>query len=115
MDRPALNENEREARYQLVAFAKAMIEKELSFFEGAPKILSLKDNVGGISDRDQDFDAFVVISSETDHLPLQEQQTLWSSTVLKSLASEFKKTELWAGKFAPEACKNLIARFSENS
>lgn len=115
MDRPAQNENEREARHQLVAFAKAMIDKELPFFEGATKILSLKDKIGGISDSDQDFDSFVVIVSETDHLPLQEQQPLWSSTALKDLASEFKKTELWAGEFALEACKNLITRFNESS
>jgi len=115
MNRPALNENEREARQQLVAFAMAMMNQELSFFEGAPKILSLKDNVGGVPDRDQDFDVFVVISSETDHLPLQAQRSLWSSIALDNLASEFKKTELWARKFAPEACKNLIERFSENS
>jgi len=114
MDRPPLNESEREARLKLVAFAKAMIYKELPFFEGAPKILSLKDEVDGITDSDQDFNAFVVISSETEHLPLEQQEHLWSQEALAKLEPEFSKTEEWANTFAPEACKNIIARFSNS-
>ena len=114
MDRPALNEDERNARLKLVTFAKAMIKNELSFFEGASKVLSLKDDIGGISDRDKDFDAFVAITSETDYLPLEQQKHLWSKAALAKLEPEFNKTEEWANTFAPEACKNIIARFGNS-
>ena len=111
MDRPLLNESERKARQTLVTLAKAMINKDLSFFEGAPKILSLKDDIGGIYDKDQDFDVFVVILSETDHLPLEQQKHLWSKEALAKLEIEFRETEEWANTFAQEACENLITRF----
>lgn len=112
MDRPALDEKEMDARHHLVAITKEMLEKKLTFIEGASKILALKDNIGGVSDGDIDFDAFVAIVSETDHLPLHEQRDLWSSSALAKLESEFYKRELWASKFATEACQNLITRFS---
>jgi len=114
MNRTALNESEIEARHKLVALAKAMIKNEISFFEGASKVLSLKDNIGGVSDSDQDINVFVVIASETDHLPLEKQRHLWSQEALAKLEPEFKKTEEWANTFAPEACKNIIARFSNS-
>ena len=109
-----MNVDERNARLKLVAFAEAMIKNELSFFEGASKVLSLKDDIGGISDRDHDFDAFVTITSETDHLPLEQQKHLWSKSALAKLEPEFNKTEEWAKTFAPEACKNIIARFGNS-
>ena len=112
MDRPAINELETSAREKLVALAQKMINGELSYFEGAPKVLALKDLIGGVADRDTDFDAFVVISSETDHLPLEAQRHKWAASVLEALVSEFEKTEQWASEFAPKACQNLIGRFS---
>ena len=40
---------------------------------------ALQPRVGGVDDRDADFDVFALIASETDHLPLAEQRPLWSS------------------------------------
>jgi hypothetical protein len=68
-NRKSKNHAEETARQHLVLLAKAMLRGDLSFFEGAPQILRLKGEVGGVSDRDPDFDAFMVIVSETDHLP----------------------------------------------
>lgn len=113
MDRPAINDLEAKARKELVALAEEMIDGRLSFFEGAPKVLALKESIGGIADRDRDFDAFVVISSETDHLPLEVHRHRWLPKALNKLAPEFEKTEQWAKGFAPEACRNLIGRFGE--
>jgi hypothetical protein len=110
-DRLPLNENEAQARHTLVAVAAAMLDRTVSYFEGAVEVLRLKSAVGGIPDRDPDFDAFVVIESETDHLPLKAQQHLWNPEALAELAPEFTRTEDWADTFAPEACRSLIARF----
>ncbi|MCE9535549.1 MAG: DUF2489 domain-containing protein, partial [Nitrospirae bacterium] len=64
-----------------------------------------------IADRDPDFDVFVAIESETDHLPLHAQQHLWDPEALATLAPEFAKTEIWATSFTPTACHSLISRF----
>lgn len=107
-DRSAINEAESEARTNLVALAKAMLDGTLSYFEGAPKVLELRNQIGGVRDRDEDFDAFVVIQSETDHLPLEAHRHQWSKEALAKLEFEFTKTEEWASTFAPRACKNII-------
>ncbi|MBK9132045.1 MAG: DUF2489 domain-containing protein [Gammaproteobacteria bacterium] len=108
-----MNDVESSARKELVSLAQRMIDGDLSYFEGAPKVLALKDVVGGISDRDPDFDAFTVISSETDHLPLEAHRHQWSPIALTALEPEFQRTEQWASEFAPQACRNLIGRFGE--
>ncbi|MCP5197554.1 MAG: DUF2489 domain-containing protein [Gammaproteobacteria bacterium] len=113
MDRPAINDLEAKSRKELAALAQEMIDGRLSFVEGAPKVLALKESIGGIADRDRDFDAFVAISSETDHLPLEAHRHRWSPQALKRLAPEFDEAERWAKGFAPEACRNLIGRFGE--
>src|SRR5579871_727991 len=98
-------------RNRLVALVQAMLDGELSFFEGSAKVLAIKGQLSGIADRDPDFDAFAVICSETDHLPLEAQRSLWSPSALAELEPEFRRTEQWAKSFALPACKNLIARF----
>jgi len=103
-----------DAKKQLVCLAQAMLDKKLSYFEGAAQILKIKSKISGIADRDVDFDAFVVIESETDHLPLEEQKPRWSKEALSRLEQEFDKTEQWAQTFAPQACKNIITRFGSS-
>jgi hypothetical protein len=111
-DREAINETEMEVRRKLVSLANAMLDGTLSYFEGASKIVEIKDRAGGVADRDEDFDSFLVIQSETDHLPLEKQKHLWSKDALAKLEPEYLKTEEWANEFLPQACKNIIARFS---
>ena len=88
-DRPAIRESELEARKQVVALATEMLAGRLSYLEGAPRMWALQSQVGGLDDRDADFDAFAVIASETDHLPLENQRPLWSRSAIKRLAPEF--------------------------
>jgi hypothetical protein len=107
-----MNEVEILERSRLVSLAQAMLDGQLSFFEGAVQMLAIKNRLDGIADRDPDFDAFVAIQSETDHLPLQAQWSLWAPTALAKLEPEFRRTEEWAKSFAPQACRNLIARFA---
>lgn len=111
-DRPPRTEAEAEARKSLVAALRSMLSGELPFIEGAVQVLRLKGQVGGVADHDEDFNAFVVIESETDHLPLQAQRHLWSPEAIARLEAELKHTQRWAESFAPDACLRLIARFS---
>ncbi|GAB3627897.1 hypothetical protein PTE30175_04468 [Pandoraea terrae] len=107
-----MNEGEILERSRLVSLAQAMLDGKLSFFEGAVQVLAIKNRMGRIAGGDPDFDAFVAIQSETDHLPLQAQWSLWAPEALARLEPEFKRTEEWARAFAPQACRKLIARFS---
>uniref|UniRef100_UPI0039EEB754 DUF2489 domain-containing protein n=1 Tax=Bordetella sputigena TaxID=1416810 RepID=UPI0039EEB754 len=107
-----MNDGEVLARRQIVALAEAMLAGELSFFEGAVQVVDIKRRLSGITDEDPDFHVFLVIQSETDHLPHEAQRPLWSATALDALEAEFLRTEEWAKGFAEQACKNLIARFT---
>ena len=110
-DRPSLNEREAEAREALVRLATAMLDGKLSYFEGAVEVLGLKSEVGGVPESDPHFDAFVVIESETDHLPLRAQRHLWNDEKLDKIQPEFEHIEKWAASFASVACLGLIERF----
>lgn len=111
MDSPTLNEAEAHARERLVSLCRQMLSGELSYFEGAIEVCSLRFKVGA-RDTDVDLMAFVLIQSETDHLPTSRVQAFCSALKIQQLQPEFKKTEAWAKGFAPQACKNLIARFA---
>jgi hypothetical protein len=79
------------------------------------QVLAVKNRLTGIAERDSDFDAFLVIMSETDHLPLEGQRPFWAPEALARIEPELKRTEEWAGAFGPQACRNLIARFDTAS
>ena len=111
-DRPPINEAEAEARKSLVGTVRSMLSGGLPYVEGAVQVLRLKSQVGGVGDHDKDFNTFVAIASETDHLPLEAQRHLWAPEALARLEPELENTQKWAASFAPEACAKLVARFS---
>lgn len=77
------------------------------------QVLHLKSAVSGVANRDPDFDAFLVIESETDHVPLKAQQHLWNAQSLSELHPAFERTERWTKDFAQAACRGLIDRFGD--
>ncbi len=87
------NDREMEARHRIVELANEMLAGRLSYFEGAAEIATLRHKLSGIPERDPDFDAFVLIESETDHLPLEAQRPLWAAAALKRLEPEFRRIE----------------------
>lgn len=91
-----------------------MLNGELSYFEGAAEVLRIDLRLIGIPERDPDLQKFVLIRSGTDHLPLKQQQELWSAEALSRLRDEFAQTERWAESFAAEACRDLIERLEVN-
>lgn len=107
-----MNGSENLEQRRLVSLAQAMLDGKVSFLEGAVQVLAIKNRLTERSGRDPDFEAFLVIQSETDHLPLNAQRPLWSPEALERLEPQFKRTEEWARSFASQACKNLIERFS---
>jgi hypothetical protein len=85
----------------------------VSYFEGALFVRDLQSACTVPSD-DDDFMAFVVITSETDHMPAAKAQQYWATEALERLKPELAATELWAKGVASGACEHLIARFGEH-
>ena len=112
VDHPSHSEFVAKERQKLVALCRAMLSGEVSFFEGAVKACSLRHNIEA-PENDPDLQAFVLIESEADHLPLKDIQHRWSAEAIERLKPEFEKTEQWAKPFASVACENLIKRFAE--
>lgn len=108
MDR---NSYEVAVRKRLVEVVQAMLSGKTSFFEGARVVFELRSQISGVLESDPDFNAFVLIYSETDHLPYEAQRHFWNPDALAKLKTEYEDTELWAASFAPEACKNMLRRF----
>jgi hypothetical protein len=98
-------------RAHLVELARRMLSDELSFFEGAAQLVALRGQIEGLPTQDEDFDVFLLIYSETDHLPLSAQRHLWSVAALAEIESELALSETWARSFAESACRSLIGRF----
>jgi hypothetical protein len=110
-DRVARTQEEIDSRRQVVALVTSILAGEMTFMDGAEQIWRLRDKVGGVSDEDPDFEIFMVISSETDHLPLARTRHLWSGSALERLAPELERTEEWARSIASNACNSLVERF----
>lgn len=95
-----------------MVLCRAMLDGELSFFEGAIQMCALRFNIR-VSEDNPDIMIFIAIASETDHLPTLQTQQHWSANALHRLRPEFDKVETWAKSFSVRACHNLIARFSK--
>ena len=101
--------NHADATRELLTLCHGMLSGRLSFFEGSYQVCHLRPYLS-LHDNDPDIQAFVLIESETDHLPLAKVQHLWSQEALQGLQQEFTKTEEWARPFATVACEHLIER-----
>jgi hypothetical protein len=61
---------------------------------------------------DEDFDAFELIESKTDHLPIGRERSNWSDAALAEKEQEVAEAETWAKDIAFPACKKLMERFA---
>jgi hypothetical protein len=62
--------------------------------------------------RDDDFDIFVLLDSETHHLPVgAERDVLWAPAVLPKLGAELRRIEEGYRSEVLESCARLVARF----
>jgi hypothetical protein len=101
-----------DVRCRIVEVARRMLEKRLSFIEGARELSELSHEADVAKD-DDDFEVFRLIDSETDALPRGEVRKHWSDSALRKLQPEIKRAERWACKEGTEACVRLIKRFGE--
>ena len=78
---------------------------------GAIDLNGLRSSVD-VPDDDSDFEAFVVIDSECDGLPIGSVRRSWSPEALTQKAPEVAHAERWAMDTGAEAFRNVLQRFA---
>lgn len=113
-------EEERAAyvRGKIVAICLAILREETDAIPGACILSKLRfellpEGTTGSFKTDEDFDPFVAIDSETDHLPLAWERRNWSAEALAEKDPKVAEAERWAKELAKPACTKLIERFAE--
>jgi hypothetical protein len=99
------------ARRAIFAAAEGMLTGNLSYIEGARKIIAAVVT-SRLDERDADLMPFVGIVSATDALPFGEMRAYWQAAALEALQPEIAKKEAWARQFGEPHYRNLVERFS---
>lgn len=82
-------------RRRAAELARQILDEEIDVLDGSCKIGALRFEVE-VDDSDQDFLAFEVVSSETDHLPICDEALNWSDEALARKEPELKQAREWA-------------------
>ena len=90
-----------------------MLAGDLSYVEGARVILASR-RAAQIPERDPDITAFVIVESETDHLPIGAGRDNWSREALARMEPEVRQAEEWARRTAEEETRRLLQRFARD-
>ena len=98
------------ARARAARIAAAVLAGHLSPVAGAIDLNGLRASVD-VPDNDPDFDAFMVIDSECDGLPLTSVRPEWSSEPPTREEPKAAGTEGWAMDSGAEAFRNVVKRF----
>ena len=69
----------------------------------------------GLDASDSDAVDFIVINSDTDHLPLGPERQYWAADALKAKDQEIARAEEWARQFGLETCRRLVQRFGPSN
>ena len=99
-------------RRRVAELARQILAGEIDVLDGACKVAALRHEVE-VDDWDQDFMAFVVVSSETDDLPIGVEALNWSNEALVCKEPELKHAREWANETVRAACASLVARFAD--
>ncbi|WP_341648831.1 hypothetical protein [Thauera humireducens] len=97
-------------RKRIGELVQAMSIGEVCFLEGA-RLLSSLHHEAAVADDDPDFQVFVAIASETDHLPIGKSRIHWSPEALAKHQPELDSATKWAREVSANACSSLLERF----
>ena len=65
----------------------------------------------GLTQGDAALDAFTVITSETDGLPVGAVRSFWDPAVLRARDAELTHARMWAREMGLPACAAVVQRF----
>jgi hypothetical protein len=100
-------------RLKVAKIASNVLKGEQSILTAAREIVSLKSELN-IDENDDDMLVFILIDSETDHLPVGPEKEHWDPNALLDKQKEIQKSEKWALSFGLDACQRLFERFSHD-
>jgi hypothetical protein len=99
------------ARTNAAAIAAAVLAGQLSPVVGAIDLHRLRSSVD-VPNNDSDFEAFRLIDSECDGLPVGSVRRHWSPEALARKAPAVARAERWAMDTGGEAFRRVVARFA---
>jgi len=95
---------------EIVNVAQAILDGTMDLIEGSRILHGLGHDICA-DDKDPDFLIFVVIDSDTDHLPIGDVRQLWSENALVEKDEEIRKIRAFYKDDVAQACSRLILRF----
>lgn len=99
-------------RRRVAELARQILAGEIDVLDGSCQIATLRHEIE-VEYEDEDFIAFRVVSSETDHLPIGVEALNWSEEALARKEPELREAREWAIKTVRAECANLVARFAD--
>ena len=99
---------------EAVHVAELLLVGNTDFLVAVRHLSGLRHEIG-TSSSDEDFNIFLVIDSQTDHLPAGETKLPCSPEWLKKSALAVKDIEFFYHSELVAACNKLIKRFSHSA
>lgn len=94
---------------KVIAICEAVLNDEIGIIAASRILDSLGNQLVGV--HHDDFMLFLVISSETDHLPVDYDRKNWNPDALKKKDQEILDNEAFYRDKVVEQCKFLIAKY----
>ena len=99
-----------EQKARIVNIAIQVLNEQTGIIEGARLLSALQFEITD-QDFDPDFLIFVVITSETDSLPIGSEREYWATSALIKKDKQIKHAEDLYREQAFASCKALVERF----
>lgn len=96
---------------EAVGLAKALIANEVEFIVAIRHLSCLRHEIG-TSSSDEDFNLFLIIDSQTDHLPAGGAKAFCSPEWLQKSGKEVEDSYVFYHVELMAACRKIIERFS---
>jgi P2-related tail formation protein len=98
---------------EAVEVANLILSGRLGIIAGCRHLASLGHHLVEDWRVDMEFVVFGNVESETDHLPLEDQRSLWNPAAFEEKQREVARFEESAREEVLTACRSVIARFGE--
>lgn len=99
-------------RQQIVSLAKSILSGSLGLIQGCRLITKITGGTYKVGP-EKFLLTFIGIESETDHLPADHERSQYSEADLLKIDAEIRAIEQFYRPHVHEACRSVIAHFSE--
>jgi hypothetical protein len=99
-------------RGRVVELAQRILSGDVDVLDGSSQMLRLCGEID-VDFNDEDVRAFILVESETEHLPIGAEALNWSDAALARKEPDVRRARAWATDIVREHCTNLISRFGD--